>query len=322
MVIIFILIMIGTVLYKKALLSDDSSKQISGIIANFCNPALLISSVFESTERIPTRELLNGAFLVFITYAILIACSLLLPILFHVKKEETYIYRLVTIFANTGFIGIPLISAVLGPGALIYVSINNLGFNILMYTFGIASIKKAKEREISANYSGTADNYSTKKEKKNTAASLLHIIKNFINIGTISSVLTIVLYVSDLNIPALFSNTISYVGRSTTFLSMLVLGVSLAQLNIASFLQRKKLFFFTLFRLIIIPVGSIFILRAFTKDSLLLYTQILMLALPAGNMPLILSKQHGLESETISVGILLSTVLSLITIPIVTLFVQ
>lgn len=307
MIIIFILIFTGAVLYRRSLLSDLSSKQISGIIVNLCNPALLISSAFDSGPKISGAELMNALLLILLSYAILIAAGYFIPAVLHVPKQERYAYRLLTLYGNVGFIGIPLASAVLGPSSLIFVSLNNLVYNILIYTHGIATIKNA----------------AGIKEKKTGSFSshLLNTTKKFINAGTVSAVLTIVLYMSNIPLPQLFSNTLNYVGRSTTFLSMLVLGVSAAQVPLRDVISNVRLYFFALLRMILIPALCIFLFRLFTQNELIISTTALMLAVPAGNMPLILSRQHDLDSKTISQGILLSTILSLITIPIVALLI-
>lgn len=307
MIIIFILILTGAVLYRRSLLSDISSKQISGVIVNLCNPALLISSAFDSGSKISARELITGLLLVLLAYAVLIFAGYVIPAVLHVPKQERYAYRLLSMYGNVGFIGIPLASAVLGSSSLIYVSLNNLVYNILIYTHGIATIRTAAG--------------INKKKTENLSSRLFHMTKSFVNAGTVSAILTIVLYMSDLRLPQLFLNTLNYAGRSTTFLSMLVLGVSAAQVPIRNIFSNIRLYFFFLLRMIVIPALCAFLFRMFTHNELIICTTALMLAVPAGNMPLILSRQYDLDSKVISGGILLSTILSLITIPVVALLI-
>lgn len=308
MIIIFILILIGILLYRKAMLSDNTSKQISGLIVNLCNPALLISSVFTDEPKVSANELLTAAFIIILAYTILIICSYLVPHILHVQREEHFAYRLITIYGNVGFIGIPLSLAVLGPGSLIYVSLNNLVYNILIYTHGIGTIKKAAGIQ--------------KEKTEGFASHLMLLTKKFINVGTVSALLTIVLYLCDFKVPALLPNTLTYIGSCTTFLSMLVLGVSTAQMPLKDIFSNPKLYIFAALRLILIPAVCLFLFRFFTDNILIISTTAIMLALPSGNMPLIFSNQYDLDCPTISKGIILSTLLSLITIPIVTLILQ
>jgi hypothetical protein len=214
---------------------------------------------------------------------------------------------MLTIFGNVGFIGIPLASAVLGSESLIYVSINNLIFNVLIYTYGLAVLKKAAGQQ-------QPEDAGALPEKESLAHKL-------VNAGTISAVLTIVFYLGDFPVPTIISSTLSYAGRATTLLSMLVLGVSVAQMTPKDIFSHPKLYAFTLIRQILLPIGLILLLGLFVENALILNTTALMLAVPAANMPLMLSKQYHVDESTISQGIILTTIASLVTIPIVTLFI-
>ncbi len=297
MAMIFILISIGIVLFKKQMLSENTSTQISGIIVNVTNPALLVSSAFSEGPRASLQELGTALIVFAAVYAILIAAGFLIPYLLRVPKGYHYAYQLLTIFGNVGFIGIPLAQAVLGPESLIYVSIYNLFFNILIYTLGIALLQK------------------TKGEK-----SAAFRVKKLVNAGTISAAATIFFYLCDFNVPSILPSTLNYMGQATTLLSMLVLGVSVAQMTPRDIFSHPQLYGFTLLRQILLPVLLIMAFRPLIGNPLILSTLALMLAVPAANMPLMLSKQFHVETETISQGIILTTVLSLVTIPVVSLF--
>lgn len=307
MVIIFILIGIGMILFKKGMLSEMTSKQLSGLIVNITNPALLICSAFDDGPKVSIQELALALGIYAAIYAFLIAVSFLIPYILHVPKRNHYAYRMLTIFGNTGFIGIPLASAVLGTESLIFVSVFNLLFNILIYTFGISTLQKAAAEQSGGNSDTcvTSDRW-----------------QKIINAGTISAVATIVFYLGNFNVPVIITSTMSYIGRATTLLSMLVLGVSVAQMAPKEIFSHPKLYGFTLLRQILIPIGCILLVRPFVHNTLILNTMALMLAVPAANMPLMLSKQLNVETDTISQGIILTTILSLVTIPLVALFIR
>ena len=302
MIMICILIGIGMILYKKEMLSEMTSKQISGIIVNVTNPALLICSAFSEGPKVSLKELGTALVIFLVIYAVLVAVSFLIPHILHVPDKYHYCYQMMTIFGNVGFIGIPLASAVLGPECLIFVSIYNLIYNILIYTFGISVLRKAAV-------------------KQGTAGSLITTArwKKIINAGTISAAATIFFYLADFPVPEIVPSTLTYMGQSTTLLSMLVLGASVAQMAPGDIFSHPKLYGFVLLRQILLPIGCVMLLRFIISDTLILNTLALMLAVPAGNLPLMLSKQLHVETDTISQGIILSTLLSLATIPVVSL---
>lgn len=307
MIIIFILIGIGMILYRSKMLSEETAKQISGIIINVTNPALLICSAFDDGPKVSLRELAIALAAYAAVFAILIVIGFLIPCLLRVPKKLHYAYQMLTIFGNVGFIGIPLASAVLGNESLIFVSIFNLLFNLLIYTFGMSMLQKAAGQ--------TPDGDSI--PRHNSASGRL---QKFVNAGTISAVFTIVFYLGDFHVPVIISSTLSYTGRATTLLSMLVLGVSVAQMAPKDIFSHPKLYLFTLLRQILVPIGCILLLRGLIDNKLILNTMLLMVAVPAANMPLMIAKQMDMDTESISQGIILTTVLSLVTVPAACLF--
>ena len=322
MIMFFILIGIGMILYKKKMLSEAASKQISGIIVNVTNPALLICSAFVDGPKISLREL-GMALLVFLMiYAILIGSSFLIPRILRVPNQYHYSYQMMTVFGNVGFIGIPLASAVLGTESLIFVSINNLIFNILIYTFGISLLQKAAVRQSATAIEGQAGIQAAKNVQAATSDTRVVSArcKKIINAGTISAAATIIFYLGNFPVPVIVSSTLNYMGQSTTLLSMLVLGASVAQMAPKDIFSHPKLYGYVLLRQILIPVGCILLFRPIINNTLIINTLALMLAVPAGNLPLMLCKQLHAEGDTISQGIILTTILSLATIPVVSLF--
>lgn len=308
MVIIFILIGIGMILFRRKMLSEESSKQISGIIINVTNPALLICSAFDEGPKASLRDLGTALVAYMAIFAVLIAIGFLLPYLLRVPKNLHYAYQMLTVFGNVGFIGIPLASAVLGSESLIYVSIFNLLFNLLVYTFGVSLLRRA------------ASSQAAEGESIPTASSKSSWLQKFVNAGTISALFTILFYLGNFRVPTIVTSALSYTGRATTLLSMLVLGVSVAQIVPKEIFSHPKLYIFTLLRQILVPIGCILLMRGLIENKLILNTMLLMVAVPAANMPLMLAKQMDMETDAISQGIILTTILSLVTVPAACLF--
>ena len=134
MCMIFLLIAVGYVACKKKIADSRSGRVLSAIVVNICNPALMLTSVLESNGTISNEKLLLAAGIAAGIYAFLLFLGKILPIFFGKDALERDQYTLMTLFGNIGFIGIPVISAVLGTEVLIYVIICNIIFKILFYT--------------------------------------------------------------------------------------------------------------------------------------------------------------------------------------------
>lgn len=300
MSVMLIIILTGYMMFQKNKLSNLSSSHISGLVVNICNPATILCSAFDKESTISVHEMLNALLVTVFIYALLLLAGFLLPLVMRIEKVDRYMYHFLTVYGNVGFLGIPLVSAVLGTNALVYVSINCVVYNLLFYTTGVSIIQK------------------TAKEKKQT--DMKGFLSKIINIGTVSSLLTILLYLVDFDLPMVISDTVTYAGRATTFLSMIVLGVSVAQIPLKEIFCHRKDYLFVLLRMIILPICLVFLLKLFVTDPLLLGASALLLAVPCGNLPLMCSREHGLTPDALARTIVLTTLLSVITIPIVVMF--
>ena len=337
MIMIFLLIAIGFGLSRSSHLTSESSRDLSWIVLNITNPITILVAAIEDEQKVSAMEL-AVAFALFIgIYIFLGIVAYLLPIVMRVERDDRYSYRYLSVFSNVGFIGIPFCSAVLGVHSLIYVSICSLVFNLIAYTVGMSAMEKVGMRQNGAVKRGEVDSPesltggdagmggdSTSGESRcsgeSGARKTMAGLKKVVNSGTVFSILTIVVYIMDIKFPSVIMNTLSYIGRSTTFLSMIVLGVSVASLSVKEIFGKPALYVFTLLRQIVVPVALIFVLKPFVDNTLLLQTAIIMVAMPCANLPLMMAKQYRAEEDTISSGIMLTTFCAILTIPIVTWF--
>ena len=337
MIMIFLLIAIGFGLSRSSHLTSESSRDLSWIVLNITNPITILVAAIEDEQKVSAMEL-AVAFALFIgIYIFLGIVAYLLPIVMRVERDDRYSYRYLSVFSNVGFIGIPFCSAVLGVHSLIYVSICSLVFNLIAYTVGMSAMEKVGMRQNGAVKRGGVDSRenltggdagmgedSTSGESRCSgeggARKTMAGLKKVVNSGTVFSILTIVVYIMDIKFPSVIMNTLSYIGRSTTFLSMIVLGVSVASLSVKEIFGKPALYVFTLLRQIVVPIALIFVLKPFVDNKLLLQTAIIMVAMPCANLPLMMAKQYRAKEDTISSGIMLTTFCAILTIPIVTWF--
>ena len=319
MIIIFIMIVIGSYLYLKGRLSNDTAKQLSWIIVNITNPITLLLAALKETEKVSALDIGNAFICFGIMYAILIPIAYALPVFLGVGKSERYAYRMLAIFNNVGFIGIPFASAVLGTRSLIFVAICGLCFNLIFYTYGHFAL--TREALLQKH-----DDCLKEDSSGNSSFSL----RNMINSGTVMAVITIAVYLSDITVPEGAVTALSYVGGCTTFLSMLVLGVSVAQMIPKEVFSKWRLYAFVAIRQVLVPILLIFVLKPFVNNiiaqsstahsSLMLSTIVIMASMPAANLPLMQAKHLGVKDDVLSAGIILTTIASIITIPAVMYF--
>lgn len=286
---IFILILTGFVLYKKKMISDSASKDLSALVVNVCSPGLVIVSMFNDLSQIPRENVIFVGIIGIIFYLFLIFFGYFLVWVLKVPDYLKNAYVLMTVFGNTGFIGIPVALAIIGPESMVYVIVFNFLFNLTIFTFGIMLLKKGSEG-------------------KKTSW------KDYLNPGLIACITAFFIYWFQIELPEEIETLAGYYGNACTLLSMIVIGISLAGMKLGDMLKNRKLLAFAVIRFIAFPIVLALALKPVLTDLLIREVVILMAVLPVGNFPAMLCEQYGKDPKPIAEGIVVTTVLSVLTI--------
>lgn len=296
MIMIFILIITGFWLYKKQMISEHATKDLSALVVNVCSPGLIIVSMFNDLTSVSRDSVILVGIIGIIFYLGLSAMGYLLVKVLKVPADQKSAYILMTIFCNTGFIGIPVAMAIIGPKCMVYVIVFNFLYNVHIYTFGIMLLKKGTE--------GIKNSW-----------------KDLLSPGLIACMIAFCIYWFELKLPESVQTMAGYYGNACTLLSMIVIGISLADMQAETVLKNKRLMAFTGIRFVVFPVVLAIVLKPLLPDMIMRATILLMAALPVGNMPAMLSEQYGKDSKPIAEGIIVTTLLSVVTITLTFLFV-
>lgn len=297
MIIFFILMLIGIYSKKKGFIDNDNQKQLSGIVVNVGNPAMIISGSISKENVIPPSELLLSLMIAIGIFVLMILLTLFLPKLLGFHSENYGIVKLMFIFSNIGFMGMPMVSSIYGTEALMYVTVFLIPFNILVYTYGIYTLQK----------DGKAS-----KEKYN--------LSDIFNIGVIACFISIVLYALPIQIPYFITEAISMLSKITGPLSMMIIGASIFDIKWKEVFSDGHLIVFSIVKMIILPAIILFILKGMIHSEILLGVSMIMLAAPVGSMTAMLASQYNEESYPLATkGVSVTTVMSVITIPFISL---
>lgn len=297
MVVLFLLMAVGFYCYKKSIITDEVSKKLSAIVVNIANPAMVLTGCM-SDDKIHGSELILTAVVMVGIYVVLLILAQIVPRLLRVEKKSRGTYGAMTVFTNIGFMGFPVVAALYGSGALLYASLFTIPYNVLIYTYGVSSM-------------------SVDKNKAKTGSSL----KRILNAGVIACVITVIVYLLELPIPTFIKNTVTHLSNLTAPLSMMVIGASLATINLRKLFTDVKLLLFSAIKLIVIPVIGVLIIRQFVDNEVICGVCMVMLATPVGSMTAMLAQQYEGDYEMASRGVALTTVLSVLTMPLVAMLV-
>lgn len=296
MIIMFLLMSVGFVGSKIGMITEETSKRLSAIVVNIANPAMILVSGI-SDERMEGRELLSLTVVILAIYAVLMLLAYLLPVLLRVDPKSRGVYQAMTVFSNIGFMGYPIIAALYGSSAVLYGALYSIPFNILIYTFGVSALRKKENGE----------------EKKKLS------LKEVLNIGVITSIISLILYLWQIRVPGFFTDTLNYLGNLTAPLSMMVIGASMTSISLRELFTDVRLLLFSLIKLLLIPVLGMLLIRQVVTNEVICGVFMIMLATPAGSMTAMLAQEYDGDYETASRGVTLTTLLSVITMPVVSL---
>lgn len=299
MIVLFLVMLVGFLAYKKNYINDNASKKLSSIVVNIANPALILSSVISMDNTITGKDLITTVILAIAVFAGLLIISIFIPIIFRVEKQSAGAYQVMTVFSNIGFMGFPIISSVYGSSALLYATLFLIPYNILIYTYGIHTMKAGKKEG---------------KEKLK--------IGQILNIGVIACILAILLFIFHVKLPEFLGSVITMLSNLTAPLSMMVIGASMAVIDWKKLLSDYRLLLFSLFKLFVLPIIGTLIVKQVISNEVICGVTMVMLATPVGSMTAMLAQEYNGDYELASKGVMLSTLLSVVTLPIVSAIVM
>ena len=286
---LFIMMMVGFVARKKAILTPTLNKGLTELLVNITAPFLALASFqFEFSQK-----MLIEVGIVFLFSAAVHFFSIFIgKIIFRrFPSEKSKVLRFITIFSNCGFMGYPVIGSVYGQQGIFYTSVYVATFTFFLWTYGVYI------------FSGKADRES---------------VKNAVfNPGVILTVLGLFLFLFSIQLPAPILKAVEGIGGMTTPISMIVIGASLAEIKLVEFFGGFDLYYGVVIRLLIIPLITLLILKWLGFQGILLNVLILLVAMPAAAITVPIAEKQ--EGDTIFASrlVFISTILSIFTIPMI-----
>ena len=289
---LFLLLILGFVLFKCHIFDEYTNKKISALIVNVASPMLIISSIagVEGSNKSIVFLMIGAGILMYIGFIIL---GKIINRIFPFPKKDWPVYECMVVFANTGFMGYPVLLDVFGQEAVFYASLIHMAFNFFVYTYAIMCLTKGDDSEFKLNF------------------------KQLLTPGIILIFVGIFIYLFDIQLPSVLMDTINSVGSLTAPLSMMMIGSSLAVYPIKDSFTDWRSYVFAFVRLIIVPFVTMIVCRLLHINPYYANITIITNAMPVGSMVLMLATQYNANVKIVTRNIVVSTLLSVITIPIV-----
>ena len=290
---LFSLLIVGYFLYKKKILDSHINTGLSALLLNATNPALILSSL-GATGGVAKGDVSKLLVFGLCFYIMLPIFAWLIVHLLRIHPSKRSIAQLLIIFSNTGFMAIPILQTLYGDVSVFYSNILNLPFNFLFFSYGVYLMNRE-----TAGASGGKLNW-----------------RKFVNPGIVTSAIALLLYFCNITLPKVATETFSFLGNMTPPLSMIILGSVLAEYPLSSIFKDLKINLMLIVKQLLLPVIATVLAHLVFTDPVITGIIILTFAMPCATMTVMLSKEYKSDTLTASAGVVFTTVLSLITIPV------
>ena len=289
---ILLMLGIGFFLRKKEIVTVEIRKGLSALLINVVLPCTVILSFMN--DSIVNSDLLMTCLLAVVISAIIQTVSIIASkFLFNrYEKMDANVLIYGMIVSNSAFIGIPIIQSIYGSEAVMFASVFQIPIIVTMWTIGLALFKPIDHK---------------------------HALKSVIrNPSVVAVLIGFKIMLTGIKFPIFITKTISSIASCTTAISMFVVGSVLADIEWNNLLDKKVLFFCSI-RLIAYPFIVFIVLTFVNAPTLIKAIAVIMTGMPAGSTAAILAEQYGCDAKFAAKLILVSTALSVITIPILCL---
>ncbi len=288
---LFLIMLVGIYGSRKGIISQELNNGLIKILINIFLPFMVVSSFTFTFGPSIKGNIIKGLYYSLGAYSILILASYIL--LIPIKGNKKTIIHFSNVFSNTGYIGFPVLNAIYGPEGVVYGSIFNMFFVIFVWTYGLMLFKGHIEKD------------ELRKE----------VLKTLLNPSIIAVIIGVVIITFNIEIPRLLYSSINTVGSISGPLSMIILGAIVSKGKIRSSLGDWKLYYGLMVKMAVLPLILILI-SLFTHRDIVTNSVIIIASMPAATMTSIFAESFNKEKDFASIMVLMTTLLSVLTIPI------
>ncbi|MBQ6998495.1 MAG: AEC family transporter [Clostridia bacterium] len=289
MLMLFFPVVIGYIIIKLGVVKEEFTKNLSSFIFNVTLPCAIISALQFDFDR---QILIKSALLIVIS-AIIIVFSWIFGLgtakILKAKHSSKSVIVYSLMFSNFSFMGYPIAQAFMGDEGLMYATMFTLPLYVMVQSWGVALINSEGERKFKATY--------------------------ILNAPLIAAVIGFILFLTGLRFPTAIDGTISMLGSMTTPLAMVVVGLSLSAEPLKNAFTSIRFYVVALLRLVVLPLIVFYVLKALNINIDICRVSAIITMMPVAANIIVTSATYGKDTTDPARAVLLTTVLSVITIP-------
>lgn len=285
---LFLMMGVGFGLGRLGKISSHGTAEFSTLLLYVVTPCIIIDSFQTGYDDALLKTLGVGVLCQMGCYALyaLIVC-------FFFRKDESDLripFRFGSMYGNTGFMGIPLIQAIMGDEAVIFAVVALVVFNLWTWSHGLVMMSGEKR-------------FSLK--------------KMIVTPGVLGMLGGIPLFLTRTTLPGPLFKAVGFIGSLNTPLAMIVIGAQLARADLGSLLRDRKLYEGSAIKLLLIPLVTMAVMLPFRSNHLLYVAAVILSGAPSAGVTSMFAEKFDRSPERTAELVSFSTLLSIFTLPVV-----
>ncbi|MEY8413288.1 AEC family transporter [Lachnospiraceae bacterium 62-26] len=286
-----ILALTGVFSYRAGIVDEAVNKKLSELVLTLFTPVLL----FISFQKEFSEELLSGlgvsVVLSLVSFAVIwLICKC---VVYRQDKDYATVEHIAMMYSNCGFIGIPMAQGIWGTDGVFYMTAYVAAANFLLWSHGIIVM-------------------SGKKDVKS--------LKNVFTSPTILAiVLGIVCFLAQIQLPAIISDPMEMIAAMNTPMAMMVAGINIAQADLRHTFMKFRLYWLSFVKLVVMPAALIGLFRLAPVGDEVKTVMVLATSCPVGVTGSLFALRYGKDAVYASELFAMSTIISIITVPLMML---
>lgn len=293
MVILFTIVVLGYALCKLGYMGDKFDQELSSIVIDVTCPALILSSVMGA--ELPDRSLILPLLGIgFLTYILLLVFGFWVPRFVAKSRDEQGMIGFALMFANVGFIGYPIVSAIFGPKAVFYAALLNIPNTFFIFTAGVMLVKGEHNM-------------------KSLSAKVLF------SPAMIAAFVAALMVAFGVRTPDIIARPVTMVGNITIPAALMVIGSSMARLPLKEIIGSPKVYVASLLRLVVVPLSVYFLFRFCGVSDVINNINTVIIAMPVASYGTMFCLKYGRNPSLMTEMTFVTTLGSILTIPLITL---
>lgn len=288
MLVLFSMMSVGFALRRQGVLDQKGNGLLTRLILDVALPAAIITGVAGAPGERENAHLFYVIGLAFLLFFLFCLVAIPATWLMRPKREDFGALASVALFPNIAFMGFPLMMALYGPESMFYGVLVNLVFNVFALSIGVKLLAGSQAKMS---------------------------LKLIFNIAMNASLVGIALFVLNITLPPVINIPMTHLGNMLTPLGMLLLGSILGGMDLKSVFSGWRIYAASFVKLLVVPVVVYLVLIQITDNVLMIGSMVIMSAVPTAPRTAMLAVRFGGNTELVSQGIFISTILSIAAFP-------